>query len=146
MTGGIVLPASTAASAAWESTKAITPAPALWQQRVACSAGLARPRTGTCQHASDHFHPWLQFAAQELRVRAVGDAEAQIHGLQFLVHEEPDSTARFDRRQRRKQRIDSLGRSSRAFLRCAGLLRFLGSSRFESTDVDPALFLPSAEL
>src|SRR4030095_2191559 len=118
MTGGIVLPASTAASAAWESTKAITPAPALWQQRIACAGRLAGPRTATGQHSGHHFHPWLQFAAQELRVRTVGDAEAQVHGLQFLVHEDPDSTPGFDRRQRCKQRIDRLGRArSPAWLR-----------------------------
>src|SRR5438445_10366396 len=99
MTAATRLPAAAAAAKSALSTAAR-------HERVARARRRCR-RSGIAEHdARDDFHRWLQLAAQELCVRAVGNSESHVDGLELLVHVQPDATSRLDRGKRSEQRVN----------------------------------------
>src|ERR1035437_5351146 len=126
-------------------------------ERVARARGRGRRRPHRAQQDARHkVHSLLQFAAQPLRVRAVGDAEPQVHRLELFIHVQPRAASRLDRRQRREERVDRLSRLHRAVFGggqrapgCgAGLLAGgrLGHQRFEGARVAAVRFHAVDEL
>ena len=96
-----------------------TPSPALLKWIAGSRrSGCARLETG---HAGDYLRIGTQrlAAVEELCERAVRNTNTDIHRLQLFVDERPDATARFDRGQRCKERVD----------RVSGLRRALGRRR-----------------
>src|SRR3954451_13448544 len=90
-----------------------------WIARVAGRARTCR-RLGAGDDSGDDLGVGLQLVRiEDLGVRAVRDAEAQVDGLQLLVDVEPRAAAALDRRQRSEQRIDRRG-GGRGDLRAAG--------------------------
>ena len=93
-----------------------------------CSSGLpaaaaaASARTSAAMTPVTTSVPGSSFAAEELGVRAVRDAEAQVHRLQLFVLGEPHAS-RGDRRQRSEQGVNRRGgRRRRAAFAVAGRL------------------------
>src|SRR5438094_6325139 len=103
MTVDMNLPAPPAATRPAEAARASA---LVRHERVPC-AGPRRCRPCTSQdHAGHDFHVLLQLTTQQFGVGSIGDACPHVHWFQLFVHEEPHATARFHRRQRRKERID----------------------------------------
>jgi len=83
-----------------------------WIARSARGGLWSDDETG---HAGDHFRVGGQgLGVQQLGKRAVGDAKPHIHRLELFVDEQPDLTSRFNRGQRREERVDRVGTLRRA--------------------------------
>src|SRR5215831_10780613 len=99
MTGGTLPSTPPAASRSAEPGSA-----AARHQRVLVAGTLNRRPRAADDDARDDFHARLELAAHELGQRAVGDADAQVDGLELLVDVKPRAAGCLHGRERREQR------------------------------------------
>src|SRR5947208_2849085 len=105
-----------AAKTAW--TAAV---PTTLLEWIPSSGARSRPRGSDAGYARDDLRAdrdlFSNLLCDELGVRAIGDSQSHIRRLELLIDVEPQAAARFNRWERREERIDGRARLRLAVLR-----------------------------